>query len=192
MAAPDPLSAGEVADGEHPQTGMAAASSDGAPPGVSGPPGLLSRLIRDRRVLFLFVGGLNTLIGTAWFALFDWALGARWNGFGHYPALVLTYVFAILCAFFLYRHLVFKVRGHVWADLLRFSSVYVSAFFINLVLLGVFVHVFHWPPFLSQCLIVFVTTTLSWVGHNRYSFRRPAPETTASDSGQLPTKRGHE
>ena len=143
------------------------------PPGVSGDDGLLLRIIKDRRVAFLFVGGLNTAIGTMWFLLFDWWLGSKWNGYGHYPALVITYVFSILCAFVLYRKIVFKVHGNLWRDLGRFSTVYKSAFAVNHELLWVMIHLFHRHPFLSQCLITFVTTLLSWVGHNRYSFRRP-------------------
>ncbi len=139
---------------------------------MAGPPGILFRFFGDPRVLFLVVGGVNTVVGTLWFALFDGLIGHRWNGFGHYPALVLTYVFAILCAFVLYRTLVFRVKGHVLRDLMRFSLVYVAAFFINLVLLAVFVTGLGWPALASQCLIVFVTTVLSWFGHRRFSFRR--------------------
>jgi putative flippase GtrA len=156
--------------------GERAGSSGEAPPGVSGEDGLLLRVVKDRRVAFLFVGGLNTVIGTLWFLLFDSLLGTKWNGYGHYPALVITYVFSILCAFVLYRRIVFRVHGNVWRDLGRFSTVYISAFVVNLVLLWVMVHVFHWPAFLSQCLITFITTLFSWFGHNRYSFRRPDPK----------------
>lgn len=164
--------------------GEAGTGSRSLPPGVDGPPGLLLRLFRDQRIVFLFVGGLNTVIGTIWFALFDHLLGYRWNGFGHYPALVITYVFAILCAFVLYRRLVFMVRGHVWRDLRRFSTVYISAFLVNITLLAVFVHGFGWQPLLSQCLIVFVTTAFSWVGHHRYSFKRTPDEASQSESGE--------
>ena len=143
-----------------------------APGAMTGPPGILFRVIRDQRLLFLVVGGVNTVVGTLWFALFDGLIGYRWNGFGHYPALVLTYVFAILCAFFLYRTVVFRVRGHVVRDLMRFSLVYVTAFFVNLALLAVLVTGLGWPAFASQCLIVFVTTLLSWFGHRKFSFRR--------------------
>jgi len=139
---------------------------------MQGPQGPLFRLIKDQRVLFLMVGGVNTVVGTLWFVLFDSLLGHRWNGWGHYPALVLTYVFSILCAFVLYRTLVFRVRGHVWRDLLRFASVYVVAFFINLGLLAVLVNGLHWPAIVSQFIIVFVTTVLSWFGHSSFSFRR--------------------
>jgi putative flippase GtrA len=50
--------------------------------------------------------------------------------------------------------------------------VYVVAFVINLGLLGVLVYVLHWPAIVSQFLIVFVTTALSWFGHSSFSFRR--------------------
>lgn len=159
-------------------------------------PGPLLRLFRDRRVAFVLVGGVNTVIGGLWFLLFDGAIGTRWGGFGHYPALVLTYLAAILCAFVLHRTLVFRVHGHVWADLTRFSSVYVSAFLLNLVLLAVFVHGLHWHPFLSQCVIIVVTTTLSWFAHGRFSFRRPplaaddplAPHTAEAEASRAPAQ----
>ena len=183
MAARDAPPPGDLAQRGDAQRDDDSAPERELPPGVSGPPGVLSRIIRDKRVLFLIVGGLNTVVGALWFALFDSLIGYRWNGLGHYPALVLTYVFAIVCAFFLYRRLVFRVRGHVWRDLGRFSTVYISAFAINVVLLTVFVHGLRWHPFLSQCLIVFVTTALSWFGHNRYSFRR-----TEEGAASVPTR----
>lgn len=141
--------------------------------GMQGPLGPLSRLITDRRVLFLLVGGVNTAVGALWFIAFDSVLGSRWDGWGHYPALVLTYVFSILCAFVLYRTLVFRVHGHLVKDLLRFASVYVVAFIINVVLLTLFVKVMQWPAIVSQLVIIAVTTLLSWFGHSSYSFRRP-------------------
>src|SRR3954453_262492 len=130
---------------QHGAAGYPGARGGEAPPGVTGEDGLLLRVIKDRRVAFLFVGGLNTAIGTLWFLLFDSLLGTKWNGYGHYPALVITYVFSILCAFVLYRRIVFKVHGNVSRDLARFSTVYLSAFAVNLVLLWVMVHLFHWP-----------------------------------------------
>ena len=129
-------------------------------------------MFRDLRVLFLVVGGINTVVGTLWFALFDGLIGTRLNGFGRYPAVALTYVVAILCAFVLYRILVFRVRGHALRDLGRFSLVHVTAFVINVVLLAVFVTGMGRPALASQCLILLVTTALSWFGHTNYSFRQ--------------------
>lgn len=142
------------------------------PPGVSGPPGPLLRLLKDKRIAFLAVGAINTVVGAMWFVVFDYLLGHRFGFYGHYIALTVTYVAAILCAFVLYRKLVFRVSGHVLRDLLRFSSVYATTYVLNLVMITVFVKWLGMNAVLAQFLFLFVSTTLSWFGHRHYSFRR--------------------
>jgi putative flippase GtrA len=134
-----------------------------------GPPGWLLRVIRDQRVAFLMVGGFNTVFGYLLFAGFLLTVGHR---FGYLAALVCAYVIAVLMAFVLYRFLVFRVRGHVLADLWRFATVYISALGVNFVLLPLLVEIAHLPVLVAQALIVLVTSVMSWVGHKNYSFRR--------------------
>ena len=142
------------------------------PPGVSGPPGPLLRVLKNPKVAFLAVGAANTVIGTIWFVVFDFLLGHRFGWAGHYIALVVTYVAAILCAFVLYRKLVFRVTGHLVRDLLRFSSVYLTTFALNILMMTIFVKWLGFNAVISQLCFVFVSTTLSWFGHRHYSFRR--------------------
>jgi len=140
-----------------------------APPGgMSGPPGWLLRIVRDQRVAFLIVGGINTVVGFLCFAGFLALFGQR----RYLLALVCAHVVAVLIAFVLYRFVVFRVRGHVLADLWRFETVYLSALAVNFVLLPVLVEFAHLPALLAQALIVFVTSVMSWLGHKHYSFRR--------------------
>lgn len=73
---------------------------------------------------------------------------------GHCVALSITYVAAILCAFVLYRKLVLRVRGHLLRDLRRFSSVYISTFLLNLVMLTVLVKWLGFTAVISQLLLV--------------------------------------
>ena len=142
-----------------------------APPGgMSGPPGWLLRIVRDQRVAFLIVGGINTVVGFLCFAGFLALFGQR----RYLLALVCAHVVAVLIAFVLYRFVVFRVRGHVLADLWRFETVYLSALAVNFVLLPVLVEFAHLPALLAQALIVLVTSVMSWMGHKHYSFRRPA------------------
>ena len=139
-----------------------------SPGGMSGPPGWFLRMVHDQRVAFLIVGGINTVVGFACFAGFLLILGKA-----HYlVALVCAHVVAVLIAFVLYRFAVFKVRGHVLADLWRFETVYLSALAVNLVVLPVLVELAHLPILLAQALIVLVTSLMSWVGHKHFSFRR--------------------
>ena len=140
-----------------------------APPGgMSGPPGWLLRIVRDQRVAFLIVGGINTVVGFLCFAGFLALLGQQ----RYLLALVCAHVVAVLIAFVLYRFVVFRVRGHVLADLWRFETVYLSALAVNFVLLPVLVEFAHLPALLAQALIVLVTSVMSWLGHKHYSFRR--------------------
>ncbi|WP_227468304.1 GtrA family protein [Microbacterium sp. YJN-G] len=137
--------------------------------GMRGPDGPLLRLIRDRRVAFLCVGVINTVVGFAWFALFDLTVGRLW---GYMVTLMFAHVASVLCAFVLYRRAVFRVRGHVWRDLLRFEMVYLTALGVNAVLLPLLVEFAGLEPIIAQALIVFITTLISYFGHSRFSFRR--------------------
>ncbi|MFB3977706.1 MULTISPECIES: GtrA family protein [Microbacterium] len=137
--------------------------------GMSGPDGPLLRLIKDRRVAFLVVGVINTVVGFAWFAIFDLTVGRIW---GYMVTLLFAHVASVLCAFFLYRRFVFRVRGHVWLDLARFESIYLVSLGINAVLLPLLVELVGLVPIVAQALIVFVTTLVSYIGHSRFSFRR--------------------
>jgi putative flippase GtrA len=132
-------------------------------------------VVRDQRVAFLIVGAINTVVGYLCFAGILTILGQR-----HYlAALACAHVVGVLFAFVLYRFVVFRVRGHLLADLWRFETVYLSALAVNFVLLPVLVELAHLPVLLAQALIVFVTSVMSWVGHKNYSFRR------TSSSGDL-------
>jgi len=145
-------------------------NDDGVPPGgLSGPPGWLLRVIRDQRVAFLMVGAVNTVFGYLCFAFL-----VAWGKQLHYLlALAGAHVVSVLFAFVLHRYVVFRVRGHVLADLWRFETVYLAALAVNFVLLPVLVEFVHLQVLLAQGLIVLVTSLMSWVGHKNYSFRRP-------------------
>lgn len=140
------------------------------PAGMQGSPGLMLRLVKDYRVAFLIVGIANTVIGFAWFALFQATVGVL---YGYMVTLVCAHIASVLCAFVPYRRFVFRVCGHVFRDLIRFESVYLVALGINAVLLPLLVEFAHLEPIVAQALIVFVTTLVSFFGHREFSFRRP-------------------
>ena len=139
--------------------------------------GVLLRLLRDQRVAFLIIGGINTVIGFGLFVLFvvtfghavDRAIGPI---LGSLVALACAHVVGVLIAFVLHRRFVFRVRGHVWRDLARFESVYLVAIAVNAIALPALVGVGA-PRIPSQAAIVIVTTVISYVGHRFFSFRRP-------------------
>lgn len=151
-----------------------------APPaGMEGTLGPLFRIIKDQRVAFLLVGGINTLLGTVWFIVFELAFGQNLGRFGYMVSLLCAHVAAVLCAFFLYRYLVFRVRGHLLLDLARFEMVNLAALGINMVALPVVRELTGWPPIAAQLLVTCGTALVSYFGHRDFSFRRKRGEPTA-------------
>jgi putative flippase GtrA len=138
-----------------------------------GVPGPLFRIIRDQRVAFLVVGFVNTVVGLLWFIVFDALIGSL---LGYMVTLLVSHVASVLCAFVLYRRFVFRVRGNMLIDLLRFELVYLVALAINAITLPILVEWARLPVLLAQALIVGLTTLVSFFGHSRFSFRRRAGE----------------
>jgi putative flippase GtrA len=135
---------------------------------------MLLRLVRDQRVAFLIVGGINTVLGFGLFAAFTiWVFPDVY--LGYILSLVVSYAIAVMVAFVLYRRFVFRVTGHVVRDFLRFIAVYIVSISINLVALPVLVELVGIAPILAQVIILVMTTAVSFVGHRSFSFRRAAP-----------------
>ncbi|OBS01190.1 polysaccharide biosynthesis protein GtrA [Mycobacterium gordonae] len=156
-------------------------------PVESAPPGPLMRLVRDQRVAFLIVGAVNTAIGFTIFVACSETAGRlidqRYGKVaGALVTLGITHVLAVLFAFGMHRRFVFHVHGHIWRDLMRFWSVYLTTGAINLIALPVLVEMgLHRIP--AQVIIVASTTLLSYFGHRHFSFRRPA---SPLDENQTP------
>jgi putative flippase GtrA len=152
------------------------------PAGMSGAAGPLFRLVRDQRVAFLIVGGMNAAIGAVWFILFLWLFprGAA----GYLVALTCAHIAAVLCAFVLYRRFVFRVTGHVLRDLARFELVNLSALGFNFAALPLLVEVFGWPVLLSQLIVTGAIALYGWFAHRGFSFRRGSAELSPAEQQQ--------
>ncbi|MCM0582913.1 GtrA family protein [Weissella diestrammenae] len=130
----------------------------------------MKKFLRDERVRFLAVGGFNTVFGFVLFALFERLLKNLSGGYMY--ALVIAQVISLFVAYWMHRTLTFKVKGHFWRDLFRFTMVNAVGYGINLVALPLFVNLLHMEPLIAQFIILLVTTVISYVGHKMFSFRR--------------------
>lgn len=137
--------------------------------GGVGPDGPLLRFFKDRRVAFLIVGGINTVVGYLWFVLFQVSVGQLW---GYMATLFFAHVASVLCAFVMHRRFVFRVQGHWWRDLGRFELVQLVALGVNVVALPLLVELAGLSPIAAQGIIVVITVTFSYFAHRHFSFRR--------------------
>lgn len=149
-------------------------------PPETAPVGPLLRFFRDQRVAFLVVGGINTVVGFSIFVILSLTVGhavdhRHGKVAGSLVTLAISHVLSVLFAFVMHRRFVFRVRGHVLRDLMRFWSVYLAAAGVNAVALPVLVKL-GMDRIPAQAIIVAATTVLSWFGHRHFSFRRPPAE----------------
>lgn len=129
--------------------------------------------VKNEKIAFVIVGVANTFIGAGWFIFFEMTAGRI---AGYMVSLALAHVASVLCAFILYRWLVFRVRGQVLRDLARFEVVYLGGLVLNALLLPFSVEVMGIAPIPSQMMIVFITAAVSYLGHKYFSFRRASTE----------------
>ena len=122
---------------------------------------------RREQVLYLVVGGWNTVFGYGAWALMQYLLG----GYLHYlVVIVLAWPIAVLNAYLGYRYIVFRSRGPVLRELPRFSLVYLVTLVVNLALLPVALRVLPFNIYVVQALFTGVVVVCSYLGHKYYSF----------------------
>jgi putative flippase GtrA len=125
-------------------------------------------LRRREQVLYLVVGGWNTVFGYGVWALMQYLLG---DYLPYLVVLVLAWPMNVLNAYLGYRYIVFRSRGPVLKELPRFSFVYLVALVVNLALLPVALRMMPFNIYVVQALFLGVVVVCSYLGHKYFSFR---------------------
>ncbi|MFI6047363.1 GtrA family protein [Nocardia sp. NPDC051321] len=135
-------------------------------------PGPLLRLVQRQEVAFAAVGGFNTALGIGLTVVWLAVLG---DNVPPSVAVAAAYAVSILIAFVLHRTLVFRVRGHLLRDFLRFVAVNSGGLLLNMVLLELAVSVWHFPDKAAAVVVMALVAVASYFGHRHISFRRRPP-----------------
>lgn len=119
-------------------------------------------------VRFGAVGVANTAFGFAVFAVLQSALGT-WL---HYQVIVvISNVVSIVEAYILQRWLVFRFTGGWWAGLARFSTVYLVALGVSLLLMPVLVELLSVDPIPAYGVVLVVQALGTYLAHKLFTFR---------------------
>jgi putative flippase GtrA len=129
------------------------------------------------KIRFLLVGAWNTIFGYLVFVgldyLFNLIFSLRYVAY--MSAAVSANIIAILNAYIFHKFVTFRspLRGlAIIPEFVRFFSMYLFSFFLGLVLLPVFVELFHLDPKIAGALLIPITVIISYLGHSRFSFRQ--------------------
>jgi putative flippase GtrA len=142
---------------------------------------------RREQLLYLVVGGWNTVFGYGVWAFLQYLLGAHL----HYLVVVLlAWPIAVLNAYLGYRYVVFRSRGSIVRELPRFSLVYVLTLIANLALLPIALSVLPFNIYVVQAMLTTIVVVGSYLSHRYYSFgserRRDAAPTSIYDPPAVP------
>jgi len=126
-------------------------------------------IINDKiKIKFILVGLLNTFFGLSAYPALFYSL-ANFNF--HY--LTVLFISQIVCITFSYatnKKIVFKTKGNVVAEYIKFSSFYLSYFLLNLILLPFMVEILRIHPIFAQVLFTFFVAISSYIWHSKISF----------------------
>jgi putative flippase GtrA len=125
---------------------------------------------RREQLLYLAVGGWNTVFGYGIWAAVQFLLGDRLH---YLVVLLIAWPIAVLNAYLGYRYLVFKSRGPMLSELPRFSLVYFATLVVNLMLLPVALAVLPFNIYVIQALFTTIVVIASYLSHKYYSFGGP-------------------
>lgn len=131
---------------------------------------LAVRVLRDHRqkVLYLIVGGWNTLFNYACFSLLYYLFGEI-----VFSSVILAAAYALssVNGFLGYRYIVFGSRGHPLAEYLRFQTVYLPLLLVNMVLLPLALTYTTANAYLVQALFAVVIVVVGYLGNKHFAFR---------------------
>jgi putative flippase GtrA len=134
-------------------------------------------LTHQKKVRFVLVGVWNTIFGYLVFVGLDYLFNLFFSPryVAYMSAAVLANIIAILNAYIFHKFVTFRspLRGlAIIPEFVRFFSMYLFSFFLGLVLLPVFVELFHLDPKIAGALLIPITIIISYLGHSRFSFRQ--------------------
>ena len=124
-----------------------------------------------QRLLYLVVGGWNTLFGFLAFSALYFLLHAR---LGYAIIFIASYALSMLNAYWGYKLIVFRSPGTFLQEFPRFSVVYVIALGVNLVVFPWLTRTIGLDPYLSQAIFTVALVICTYIVNKRFSFRQGA------------------
>jgi len=129
---------------------------------------LLRKLIDSRFLVFLVVGGFNTLFGYALFALL-FKVGQL-----HYTlALMLAYAVGVFLSYATHKRFTFQQAKTQGKSLPKYISSYVAIFVLNWLFLSLLVELLTLDPLLGQMIAIVMITILTFFIQKFWVFAVP-------------------
>jgi len=135
-------------------------------------PATLQLLIarHEKKLRFLVAGGVNTLVGLSVYPLLYLLLEPL--GWGYIQVLLLAQVICITFSFISNKYFVFKTKGNIHKEYVKFFLFYGLYLVLNLLCLPLLVEKVGISPIISQTLFSAAIIISSYFWHNFFTFKQ--------------------
>lgn len=125
---------------------------------------IINKIFSYQGLRFLFVGGLNTIVGYGIYALLVYM------GVNYLIANTLSTIIGIIHSYFWNRYFTFKSKQKALKEITKFVTVYAASYLIGMCTLYIFKSKLNISPYIAGLLNLVITTLISYFGHKYISF----------------------
>lgn len=125
----------------------------------------------EKKLRFLIAGGVNTIVGLSVYPLLYILL--KPIGLGYMEVLFLAQVICITFSFLSNKYFVFKTKGNIKKEYVKFFMFYGFYLALNVICLPFMVEVINLTPIISQTLFSIAIIVTSYFWHNFITFKQP-------------------
>ena len=128
--------------------------------------------MNDEKIIYLIIGGINTLIGYSLFILLDlffFYIFILENSY--FYANIIARPIAILISYSLHSKYTFKMSIFDFKRLIKFSSGYVITYILSVVLLPIMVEYFSIHPWLSNFILIIIFGIINFFYQKYWTFK---------------------
>ena len=128
----------------------------------------IERIWADKKIRFLVIGGLNTVVGFAVFPTLYYLMADV--GFSYMVMLIISQFVCTNFSFMTNKSMVFRSGGNYLAEYFKYNTFQFVVFALNLLLLPICVEVLKINPVVAQTGITGAVVLLSYVWHSKITF----------------------
>lgn len=125
----------------------------------------------QKKFRFLLAGIVNTAVGLAAYPILYLVLHP--NGLGYVEILIIAQVICITFSFVSNKYFVFKSKGDLKKEYIKFFSFHGLYFLINLMALPALVEWLNLNPMIAQTIFSILIIVTSYFWHNSVTFKDP-------------------
>ena len=127
---------------------------------------LINKIFSYQPIRFLFVGGLNTIVGYGVYALL------LYLNVNYLIANTISTIIGIIHSYLWNRFFTFKSKNKALKEITKFVSVYIVSYLIGTCTLFIFKDKLNISPYIAGLINLVITTLVSYFGHKFYSFKK--------------------